>query len=293
MKIHARENTTLQDLLLRKLGTASRTRVKKMIKYRQVTLNGQVVVRGDLPVAVGDAVVIGPGERPPADGRGDFPFPVLYEDAQVLAVEKPPGVLTSGAAAGTTVTLHRLVRQYVKENSGGTLGAYVVHRIDLEVSGIVLFAKSAAVQQRLKNDWAQTEKHYWALVEGLPVDARGTVTSWLKEDSHRRVYSTVEGEGAKRAVTHFRVVKPVEGCILLDVRLETGRKNQIRVHLADIGCPVVGDRRYGASSKIKRRIRLHGYLLRFPHPVDHRKVTINSPMPEDFLVLGPRDEKYK
>jgi 23S rRNA pseudouridine1911/1915/1917 synthase len=147
--------------------------------------------------------------------------------------------------------------------------------------------------ETIKENWVKTEKHYYALVEGIPEKAEDTIKSWLIEDKAQKVHSTKDTANAKYAITNYKTIKRLDKLVLLDIKTETGRKNQIRVHLSDIGCPIVGDRKYGASNDYIRRIRLHAYSLSFPHPVDGKMITVLSPMPEGFLSLKAKDEHYK
>jgi 23S rRNA pseudouridine1911/1915/1917 synthase len=130
-------------------------------------------------------------------------------------------------------------------------------------------------------------------VEGIPKEPEGTIKSWLIEDKLQKVHSASEMPGAKYSITNYKTIKQVNGNTLLDIKTDTGRKNQIRVHLSDIGCPIVGDRKYGASEEFKRRVRLHAYSLSFPHPVSGKTITVKSTMPAGFLSLKARDERYK
>jgi len=170
---------------------------------------------------------------------------------------------------------------------------FVVHRLDKEVSGVLLFARSREAMDIIKERWKETSKHYFAFVEGKPEKEEGTVESWLIEDKSQKVHSTFEREGAKFSVTRYQVIKYVKGNTLLDVTTLTGRKNQIRVHMSDLGCPIIGDRKYGASGSFRRRVRLHACSLSFPHPVTGEEISVSSPMPKGFLVLNDRDEHYK
>jgi len=210
-----------------------------------------------------------------------------------LIAEKPAGLLTFGGRGTGGTSLYRVLKDFVNQRSGGRQRLHVVHRLDREVSGIVLFAKNGKVQQQIKKNWKETKKRYHALVEGRPKNDRGTIQSWLREGVDRKMASSDKPAGAKLAVTHYRVVKRLDGHTLLEIETETGRKNQVRVHLAEMGCPLVGDRRYGADAKVIRRIRLHAFYLGFTHPVVGRFVEFESPMPQGFMVLGNRDEKYK
>jgi 23S rRNA pseudouridine1911/1915/1917 synthase len=145
----------------------------------------------------------------------------------------------------------------------------------------------------LIDKWEETEKHYFALVEGTPENPEGSVKSWLIEDNAMKMHSVSDESKGKLAITHYKTIKNIDNFTLLDIRTETGRKNQIRVHLSDIGCPIVGDRKYGASADFIRRVRLHACSISFPHPVNGKTITVESPMPDGFLTLKARDENYK
>jgi 23S rRNA pseudouridine1911/1915/1917 synthase len=223
--------------------------------------------------------------------RAGLPFPVLYEDPDVIVVDKPAGISTSSTDGSRSI--QETISEFLKRQSKGRYRAYVVHRLDKEVSGVLLFAKTRDAMNSVKDKWQETEKHYYALVEGIPKKAQDTIKSWLIEDKSQKVHSVREMPDAKFSVTNYSTIKQVNTNTLLDIRTDTGRKNQIRVHLSDIGCPIVGDRKYGASDEFRRRVRLHAYSLSFPHPSDGRIITVKSPMPEGFLTLKQKDERYK
>ena len=293
MKITAGESGSILDVLKKAMGTDSSTRIRKYVRHGRVLCNGRQVIRPDMNVNSGDVLEV---TRDPAAGahRVELPVPILYEDHDLIAVEKPAGMLTAGAGSEKKPSLYHLVNFYVRQNAFHRAGVFVVHRLDREVSGIVIFAKSREIQMRIKQSWPTTEKRYYALVEGRPPKSEGTVESWLAEDGQQKVRSVPKStSGARNAVTHYRTLKVIADHTLLEILLETGRKNQIRVHMADIGCPIVGDRRYGASGRFVRRIRLHGFLFEFNHPVTGKRIRINSQMPAGFLKLGQKDEKYK
>lgn len=293
MKITASESGLILDVLKKALGTDSSTRIRKYIRHGRVVCNGRKVLRTDMNVNSGDVLEL---TRDPSAGtyRVESPVPILYEDQDLIAVEKPAGMLTAGPGSEKNPSLYRLMNLYVRENAFHRADVFVVHRLDREVSGIVIFAKSREIQMRIKENWSTTEKRYYALVEGQPPKSEGTIESWVAEDGQQKVRSVPKSfPGARNAVTHYRTLKSLGDHTLLEILLETGRKNQIRVHMADIGCPIVGDRRYGASDRFIRRIRLHGFLLAFNHPANGKRIRINSRMPAGFLKLGQQDEKYK
>jgi RluA family pseudouridine synthase len=252
--------------------------------------NGNVVTLHSFRLKPGDVIEVKGSSGNP--NRTATPFPVLYEDHDVIAVEKPAGISTS--SIDNSPNVYHILSQYLKDESKGMIKAYVVHRLDKEVSGVLLFAKSEKAMNIIKDNWKETKKLYYALVEGRPENQEGTVESWLAEDKNYKVHSShTPSEKAKFAITHYRTIKLLNKHTLLEVNIETGRKNQIRVHMSDLGCPIVGDRKYGASADFVRRVRLHACYLSFPHPVTKEVIIVESHLPEGFLELKNKNEIYK
>jgi 23S rRNA pseudouridine1911/1915/1917 synthase len=292
MKILPKEETSLSELLIREFKTGSRSMVKKIILHGSVTVNGKPALQPNVVVKPGDVVEYSKYKAPLHSQ--DCPFPVLFEDEHLIVVVKPAGVLTYGEKGSSGTSLYKILTDYVRDRTKGKERIFVVHRLDREVSGILLFAKSEEIQERIKNSWKETEKRYYALVEGTPENKQGTLNSWLMEGYDKKVFVVrQERPGAKFATTHYTVLKELGNTSLLEVRLETGRKHQIRVQLAEMGCPIVGDFTYGAGRKIKRRIRLHAFYFSFVHPVTGNRTELSTPMPKGFLTLGEEDEHYK
>ena len=151
----------------------------------------------------------------------------------------------------------------------------------------MLFALNPAIQESLQRNWAETEKRYSALVEGTPPEDSGTIRTWLRENRNLRVYSGPPGEDGKLAITHYKVRRTnPERTLLLEVRIETGRKHQIRAHLSELGCPVVGDAKYGARTNPIRRVGLHAFLLIFKHPATGERIRLRTPIPASFRSGG-------
>jgi len=291
MKIIAKTEISLTDLLFGEFKTASRTTVKSRIVHGNIRVNGKMANNPAIMLKAGDTVeylkqVVRPSKIKP-------PFPVIYEDDSILVAEKPPGVLTIGDKGLGGSSFYKIMQDYVKEKSKGKERIYIVHRLDREVSGILLMAKSEEIQEKIKEQWYATKKLYYALVEGKPDEEKGSVRSWLSEGRDQKVFSVNVQEGAKLGITHYRVMDKTPDYSLLEVELETGRKHQIRVHLSEMGCPVVGDRKYGADARYERRIRLHAFYFAFNHPVSGNPMEFKSKMPKGFLSLKPADEKYK
>jgi 23S rRNA pseudouridine1911/1915/1917 synthase len=291
MKTTARQSGPLLDVLQASLGIDSKSRIRKMLKFGMVRLDGAPVTRADHPVEAGQQIEY--RKKSGVKKSVKPPLPLLYEDDDILVTEKPPGLLTYGEKGSGGTSLYRMLRDFVKKRSEGRQRLCIVHRLDREVSGLILFAKHGKAQETLKANWNDTKKRYLALVEGAPPSAEGTCQTWLREGADRRVYSVDRPRGAKLAVTHYRVAKKLPAHTLLEIRIETGRKNQIRVHLSELGCPIVGDRRYGADASVIRRIRLHASYLGFTHPFTGHFHEFESPLPKGFLTLKNKDENYK
>lgn len=300
MKFTAGADGTLFDLLQARFPEASKTTIRQMLRHRRVAVAGCVVTVGHTPVQAGQVLEVvtsrrGPepsvaGTLPHAKARAaarsqvSAPGRILLADEHLIAVEKPAGILSIARDPAADDTIYRRVNAYVRAASGGRARIFIVHRLDRAASGIMLFALSQEIQERLQRTWATTEKRYWALVEGCPPAQAGTIRSWLHENRVHRVYSAPRGPGARLAVTHYRVVRTQANRSLLDVRIDTGRKNQIRVHLSELGCPIVGDRKYGARTNPIGRLGLHAYFLAFTHPVSGERIRLRLPLPGPLRI---------
>jgi 23S rRNA pseudouridine1911/1915/1917 synthase len=255
--------------LLTAVAPTNRTRVKQLLAGGAVHVNGKPVTRHDHPLRPGDAVTIDRRPSPPAPG-----LPVVYEDDFFLIVDKPPGLLTVATDREKDETAFRLVA------GGMPVRPAVVHRLDRETSGLLLFAKSPAIRDKLQRDWDRVEKTYLAVVEGTPRPAEGRIENFLTEDKSLRVRASATSRpDSKRAVSRFRVVRKGPRFSLVEVVIETGRKHQIRVHLAGLGCPIVGDDAYGSTANPAKRLGLHAHRLAFDHPVTGKRVVVESPLP--------------
>jgi 23S rRNA pseudouridine1911/1915/1917 synthase len=289
LKTVVNKSFTLIGFLAEQYPDSPRTRIKKLLQSGIIRINDKPVTLHSYSLKPGDIVEI--NLHAGKSARAGLPFPVLYEDQHVIVIDKPAGKPTSSTDG--SVSIHEIISEVLKKQSKGRIRAHVVHRLDKEVSGVLLFAKSHDAMDSIKKKWEETEKHYYALVEGIPEKTEDTIKSWLIEDKSQKVHSTRETANSKFSITNYKTIKIVNNYALLDVNTETGRKNQIRVHFSDIGCPIVGDRKYGASDDYIRRIRLHAYSLSFPHPVSGEMITVKSPMPAGFLSLKAKDEHYK
>lgn len=278
------QSTTLLNALVEGLGIKSPTRARKLIKLRMIMVNDQLAVRADQMLEPKDRVRL---LRKEEIQRFSAPFEILLEDADVLLAVKPSGILSVDRdnERGERTFL-KIVNDYVKESSNNKSRAFLVHRLDKEVSGVMIFAKSIEIRERLQEGWQDTEKFYQAIVEGVPPKDAGRIESFLTENKALRVYSTTKESLGKLAITHYRIIKRIDAeHTLVEVRLETGRKNQIRVHLSDIGCPIIGDKKYGAKSNPVKRIALHAFHFAFNHPVTGERVVVESLLPRKLKDL--------
>jgi 23S rRNA pseudouridine1911/1915/1917 synthase len=283
------KSQTLLEFLIEQYSDSPRTRIKKMLQSGTVRVNNKPVTLHSFQLKQGD--IVDCSLRTGIVTKANLPFPVLYEDEHVIVIDKPAGIATSSIDGSTNV--QRIISEFLKDMSKGKIRTYVIHRLDKEVSGVLILSKSETAMDAIKDKWDETEKHYFALVEGIPENPEGTIKSWLIEDNAMKMHSVNEKPGAKYAITNYKTIRTLDNYTLLDVKTETGRKNQIRVHLSDIGCPIVGDRKYGASTDFIRRVRLHACSISFPHPVTGKLITVESPMPKGFLSLKQEDEHYK
>jgi len=216
-------------------------------------------------------------------------FEILYEDRDIIVGDKAAGFLTVGALWNKENTVHCALNVYVRKgNSRSRACVYVVHRLDQATSGIMMFAKTPQMQTRLKDDWENTVKTYYAVVHGRLQKKSGTISSYLLEDDEYVVHSTPNAAEGKLAHTAYTVVKETDKYSLVKIDLLTGRKNQIRVHFADARHPVVGDDKYGKSDAKHKRLALHAQAISFNHPFSGKRLTFETGMPDYFRTLvGP------
>ena len=282
-----RQNTHLLDFLLEKMGGMSRNAACLMLGHRQVSVNGVIQTRFDYPLYEDDEVMITTGVV--AREMTHPKLKVIYEDESLVVVEKKPGLLTVATHPGShEVTCFSLLKAYVRQKDPRA-GIYVVHRLDRETSGLLVFAKSPELQHYMREYWRQlvTKRTYIAVAEGVFEQKECEIRTWLTEDEKTKmVYSSPVDDGGKEAITNYKVVRETEGYSLVELNLQTGRKNQIRVHLRGIGHPIAGDRKYGSSTQDPiDRLALHAMVLEFIHPVTEQTLHFETPIPREFLRL--------
>ncbi|MCQ2369518.1 MAG: RluA family pseudouridine synthase [Paludibacteraceae bacterium] len=276
------KDAPLLEFLFEKLKGQSRTSVKSLLQHRQLMLNGQTLItKFDYPLKKGDAIHV--LSVPKAGNKGVFDHPkltILYEDDDIIVVDKKEGLLSVKTPNTAEESATHLLNQYLRP-LGRDHYVYAVHRLDRETSGVMMFAKKKEVQQMLRDDWRKfvVERTYIAIAEGVIEPAEGKIESYLKEDIKKVMHSSPTDNGGQFAVTNYKVLQTDKRNSLVKLNLETGRKNQIRVHLQSIGHSVVGDVKYGGKSSRYGRLCLHAETLRFKHPVSGKLMAFSVPVP--------------
>ena len=211
---------------------------------------------------------------------------ILYEDRDILVVDKVSGLLTVGTEKVREKTAYYLLNEYVRKgNQKSRERVFIVHRLDKETSGVIVFAKSEEAKRYLQDEWPGSRKKYYALVRGRLPEKEGVIASYLAENSAHRVYSVSDPKRGKLARTGYKVVKESPDRSLLEIDLLTGRKNQIRVHLSEQGCPVIGDRKYGVKEKGSRKLALHAASITVSHPHSKERMTFTAEIPAYFRSM--------
>ena len=278
------EGAGLLDYVGRNMPSASRTTLKSYLRHSQIAVNGVPVSQFDMELHDGDMVQVNTTRefqvfRNPR-------LKIVYEDEDIIVVNKGYGLLSMGTDKVREGTVYSIIRDYVK-NIDPRNKIFIVHRLDQQTSGLMMLARSMEAKERMQHNWNNMvlSRTYYCVVEGYVEEDTGTVRSYLAENSEHQVYSTEDQEKGRLAVTRFEVVGRGKGYSLLKVNLDTGRKNQIRVHMKDLGHPIAGDRRYGARTSPIRRLALHAGTLRFVHPVSKRDMNFSTPVPAAFLKM--------
>ena len=246
-------------------------------------------VKHDTQLEPGDVVTIAAGKQVPAASIERHGLKIVYLDDDIVVVDKAAGLLSMGSEGEKERTAHRILNDHLKAlTNSPAQQAFIVHRLDRETSGLMMFARSRAVQAALQQNWKSVTKKYLAVVEGVPPKTEGTLRDNLEESKSLRMHRVERG--GELAITHYRVVRKGRHNSLIELTLETGRKNQIRVQMAGLGHPIVGDRKYGATTDPARRLALHSCELKFRHPVSGISMNFNSPLParlKEDLSLKP------
>ena len=280
--ITVKENAPLLEYLINNVSE-SRSKLKATLQGRGIAVNGRMVTQFDYQLKAGDKIIISRHKK-----QNQFKsryVKIVYEDRWLVVVEKNIGIL-SMAAGHSSLNVKSVLDDYFLK-SRQKCRAHVVHRLDRDTSGLMVYAKDIETEQILEHNWHQIvyDRRYVAVVSGEMEQNNGTIANWLKDNKAYITYSSPTDNGGKYAVTHFQVLNRTTEHSLVEYKLETGRKNQIRVHSADMGHPVCGDMKYGNGNDPLHRLCLHAYMVCFTHPVTGEPMEFSTPIPTAFRSL--------
>ncbi len=275
----ATEAAELLPFLIANWPDMKRTRLKQWLKFGSVRVNGKAVTRHDHPLKSGDKVSIKVERAPSAQAK---PLPagleIVHEDDAIIILNKGTGWLTVALDSGKGRTAYAALTDHVRaQNPRNRI--WIVHRLDRETSGLILFAKTEPFKRILQQNWQKFEKRYLAVAEGVIKRDSGTLRCHVNEEFSLRVRSVPPEEGTREAISHFKVLKRTVDRTLVELKIDTGRRHQIRVHLSDMGHPIVGDAPYGAKTDPAKRLGLHSSQLIFTHPATEEKMRFDLPLP--------------
>lgn len=291
-RYEVKEEMPLLPFLLSSMPDRKRTAVKSLLAHNQIAVNGRPVTQFDTALRPGDEVKVNlTREFKVFYNRR---LKIVYEDDDIIVVNKGYGLLSMGTDKIKEGTAYDILRDYLKWLDPRNK-LFIVHRLDRDTSGLMVFAKNVEAKECLQHNWNNMvlSRKYLAVVEGRPDPAEGEIRSYLAENTRFEVYSTDDPKEGQLAVTRYRTLKSRNGYSLMEVELDTGRKNQIRVHMKDLGHPIIGDRRYGAKSSPLHRMALHAQTLRFVHPITRKDMNFSTPVPISFAKTVAGSTNYQ
>lgn len=278
-----KEPCELLEFLLKTFSSQSRNSVKSLLSSHKVSVNGAPVSQYNFELVPKDVVYI---SNSVIRKKSRSNLPIIYEDDELIVINKPSGLLSVASDNEKSSTAYRMVADYVQQKDKHNR-IFIVHRIDEDTSGVLMFAKNSKIQEALQDKWNDivSKRGYYAIVEGKMDKKEDTIKSYLKKNSQNMMYSSKKAGDGQLAITHYKVIRESYGFSLLDVNIDTGRKNQIRVHLGEKGHYIIGDDKYGNPSNPLKRLGLHAYALEFKHPLTGKKMKFTAPMPKEFSLL--------
>lgn len=278
------EEALLLEFLYQTLNSYSKKKVKSFLTHGNILVNDIITTKYNVKLKPGMTVKLVFGKV--VLDKKKKALPILYEDNEFVVINKPAGLLTVATEKEKVTTAYHMVKEHVKAANLKN-NIYVVHRLDQDTSGILLFTKNEKLKELLQENWndAVMKRQYFAIVEGNVKEKQGTIKNYLTENKNKLVYITKNKKEGKLAITHYQVMKVKNGYTLLNVLLDTGRKNQIRVHMKEIGTPIIGDKKYGAKTNPIKRLGLHAKELSFIHPITKKKYRFEAPLPVEFKKI--------
>ena len=279
-----KEPTNILSFIQQIHSGKSRSAVKSMLKHRQVAVNDVRIAIDTTPLSIGDVVTINTGMVP--EKLTNPLLRVIFEDDHLIVVDKKAGLLSVGTEREREQTAYAILKAYVK-SAGEHNKVFVLHRLDRDTSGVMMFAKSKEIQEQMQRSWNDvvTDRRYVLVVGGRVENNEGQITTWLTEGNTFETKSSFTPNGGQRSTTYYRVLHRSSQYTMLEATLDTGRKNQIRVHMKDLGHSIVGDKKYGGVKSPFERLGLHAHILEFVHPVTGAKHRFESRIPRQFTDL--------
>ena len=273
----------LLTFLFDTLKDQSKNSVKSLLTNRHITVDGAPVTQYNFKLYKGDTVII---SKTPIRKKTRTNLPIIFENEDIIVINKPSGLLSIASDKEKGSTAYRMLMDYVQQKDKHNR-IFVVHRLDEDTSGVLMVAKNPKIQEALQDNWNDLveKRGYYAIVDGVLKEKQGTIKSYLKKNAQNMMYSSKKQGDGQFAVTHYEVIKENKDYSLLDVNIDSGRKNQIRVHLGDIGHFVIGDDKYGNPTNPIKRLGLHAYELKIKNPFTGKTYSFKAPMPKEFNTL--------
>lgn len=279
-----KEESLLLEFLLENIQGKSKNNIKTMLSRKDILVDNKSVTQFDYKLKPNQKIAINLTKKIEQDSK--YPLDIMYEDNDLIVINKREGLLSISTEKEKEETAYHYVMKYLKKKEPSSR-IFVIHRLDSETSGILMFAKNERIKLAFQDNWNElvTIRGYYAVVEGNVKEPTGTIKSWLKETKTLLVYSSSKVGDGLEAITHYTTLKSTNEYSLLDIKIDTGRRNQIRVHMKDIGHCVVGDKKYGAKENPIKRVALHSYLIEFQHPFTKQTIHFQLDMPKSFKKL--------
>ncbi len=283
------KDSELLEFLLETLKGQSRNSVKSLLTNHRVSIDGAPISQYNFKLYKGDVVII---SKTPIHKKTRSNLPIIYENNEMIVINKPSGLLSIASDKEKGSTAYRMLTDYVQQKDKHNR-IFVVHRLDEDTSGVLMVAKNPELQKALQDNWNDLVKSrgYYAIVDGIMKEKSGTIKSYLKKNSQNMMYSSKKAGDGQFSVTHYKVLMENGNYSLLDVHIDSGRKNQIRVHLGDLGHNVIGDDKYGNPTNPIKRLGLHAYELVLTHPLTNKELKFVAPTPKEFKTLFPNFNK--
>lgn len=280
-KVH--KKCILLDFLLETFSSQSRNSVKSLLGSHRVSIDGAPVTQFNFELYPGDTILISDS---PIKKKTRSKLPIIFENDEFIVINKPSGLLSIASDKEKGSTAYRMLSDYVQQKDKHNR-IFVVHRLDEDTSGVLMVAKNPTLQEALQDKWNDLvlKRGYLAIVEGKMEKKEGTIKSYLKKNTQNMMYCSKKAGDGQLAITHYKVLQESDCYSLLDVNIDTGRKNQIRVQLGEIGHHIIGDDKYGEPSNPIKRLGLHAYCLKLKHPITGKIMEFTAPVPKEFGQL--------